>query len=253
MILQKNRKTEKKDRKMDKRLLIDSFKKLNINLEESKILQFETYSNMLIETNKVMNLTSITDEDEIVLKHFADSVSFLNEFSFAKSDKVIDVGCGAGFPSMPLKIVNPEVKFTLVDSLNKRINFLNNVVDTLNIKDIELIHSRAEDLGQNYDYRESFDYGVARAVASLNVLCEYLLPFVKVGGQLIALKGKNYENEIKESEKAIELLGGKVSSIKSINIPNTDITHYIVFIDKISNTPKSYPRTSGKATKNPIK
>ncbi len=238
---------------MDKKLLINSFKELNIDLSEEQVNQFETYSNMLIETNKVMNLTSITDEDEIVTKHFADSASLLKVFDIEENATIIDIGCGAGFPSMPLKIVKPNNKFTLVDSLNKRINFLENVVEALEMENIELIHGRAEDLGQSLEYRENFDYGVARAVASLNVLCEYLLPFVKVGGKLIALKGRNYENEIEESKKAIELLGGEISEVKSIKIPNTDITHYIVFINKISNTPKNYPRKAGKATKRPIK
>ncbi len=238
---------------MDKDLLINSFKKLNIKLTDKQVEQFNKYSQMLIETNKVMNLTSITDEDEVVTKHFADSVSLLKDFDIEEGKTIIDVGCGAGFPSMPLKILKPNNKFTLVDSLNKRINFLSNVVNTLEIENVELVHSRAEDLGQNPEYRENFDYGVARAVASLNVLCEYLLPFVKVGGKLIALKGKNYENEIEESEKAIKLLGGEISEVKSVKIPNTDIIHYIVFINKISNTPKSYPRKAGKVTKKPIK
>ncbi len=238
---------------MDKYLLVNSFKELNIDLTETQIEQFGTYSDMLIETNKVMNLTSITDEDEVVTKHFADSVSLLKDFDIEDGATIIDVGCGAGFPSMPLKIVKPNNHFTLVDSLNKRINFLEGVVDSLKIDNIALVHGRAEDLGQNPEYRENFDYGVARAVASLNVLCEYLLPFVKVGGKLIALKGKNYENEIEESKKAIQLLGGEISDVKSVKIPNTDITHYIVFINKISNTPKNYPRKAGKATKSPIK
>ncbi len=238
---------------MDKNLLINSFKELNIELTEKQVEQFAKYSHMLVETNKVMNLTSITDETEIVLKHFADSVSLLKEYNIPEDATVIDVGCGAGFPSMPLKLVMPSNHFTLVDSLNKRINFLENVVGELGVDKIELVHSRAEDLGQDLNYRENFDFGVARAVASLNVLCEYLLPFVKVGGKLIALKGRNYENEIEESKKAIEVLGGKISDVKAVNIPNTDITHYIVFIDKISKTPNNYPRKAGKATKNPIK
>ncbi len=238
---------------MDKNLLINSFKELNIELNDTQVQQFEVYSNMLIETNKVMNLTSITDEDEVVLKHFADSVSLLKEFNIPQDASIIDVGCGAGFPSMPLKIVMPDNKFTLVDSLNKRINFLEQVTEAINIDKIELLHSRAEDLGQNPDYRESFDFGVARAVASLNVLCEYLLPFVKVGGKLIALKGKNYQEEIEESKKAINVLGGEISDVKAVKIPNTDIIHYIVFIDKIAQTPKNYPRKAGKATKKPIK
>ncbi len=238
---------------MDKNLLINSFKELNLELTEKQVEQFAKYSDMLVETNKVMNLTSITDETEIVLKHFADSVSLLKEYNIPEDATIIDVGCGAGFPSMPLKFVMPNNHFTLVDSLNKRINFLESVVGELGVEKIELVHSRAEDLGQDLNYRESFDFGVARAVASLNVLCEYLLPFVKVGGKLIALKGRNYENEIEESKKAIEVLGGKISDVKSVNIPNTDITHYIVFIDKICKTPNNYPRKAGKATKSPIK
>ncbi len=238
---------------MDRNLLINSFKELNLELTDNQVEQFAKYSDMLIETNKVMNLTSITDETEVVLKHFADSVSLLKEYSIPEDATIIDIGCGAGFPSMPLKLVMPNNKFTLVDSLNKRINFLENVVGELSVENIELVHSRAEDLGQDLNYRENFDFGVARAVASLNVLCEYLLPFVKVGGKLIALKGRNYENEIEESKKAIEVLGGKISDVKAVNIPNTDITHYIVFIDKISSTPKNYPRKAGKVTKSPIK
>lgn len=237
---------------MDKKLLESSFKELGIDLNQQQINNFETYFNMLIETNKVMNLTSITDEREVILKHFADSVSLLNEFEIEEDKKIIDVGCGAGFPSIPLKIVLPKNHFTLVDSLKKRITFLDEVKNALELENIELLHSRAEDLGNDENYREVFDYGVARAVASLNVLCEYLLPFVKVGGQLIALKGKNYQEEIEQSKNAIKLLGGEISDIRSVKIPNTDITHYIIFINKISNTPNNYPRKAGKVTKKPI-
>ena len=198
---------------------------------------FVKYYNLLIEGNKICNLTAITDEDGVVEKHFYDSIFPQKHFSL--NAKVLDIGAGAGFPSLPLKLVRDDLSFTLLDSLNKRINFLNNAIQNLNLKNIEAIHGRAEDFAKLSDYREKFDITTARAVANLKILSEYCLPFVKVGGQFIAYKSGNCEEEINEAKIICEL-GGKISKIIDYNIGEN--CRKLVIIEKIKETPKKYPR-----------
>lgn len=228
--------------------LKDLFKKYNINLNDFQIEQFEKYFSMLIETNKVMNLTAITEEDDVAVKHFLDSA--LPEKFFPQNATVIDIGSGAGFPALPLKIVRPDLKITMVDSLNKRIGFLNDVIEKLNIECANAIHLRAEDFAKNN--REKYDVAVARAVAPLNTLVEYLLPFVKVGGVCIIYKSSKLTEELENSQKAIEILGAKVEKIEKYYIEEKELEREILILKKIKNTPPKYPRDKNKPKLNPI-
>ena len=198
--------------------------------------QFEKYCSLLVEWNEKINLTAITEKDEVFTKHFVDSL--IGEEFIKKNATVIDIGTGAGFPSLPIKIVREDINLTLNDCLNKRLIFLNEVINKLGLKNVSTLHSRAEDLNKNVKY----DYALSRAVASLNTLSEYCLPFVKEGGYFIAYKSKDIYEELKNSEKAIEILGGKIEEVKEIEIPNTDIVRKLVFIKKIRQTPNKYPR-----------
>lgn len=234
-----------------KNFLIDSCKKINIELNDYQANQFLLYKEILKDWNKKINLTSITDDKDIILKHFVDSLTILTQKDL-KNKNVIDVGTGAGFPGIPVKIASPETKITLLDSLNKRINFLEEVCLKLNLENVLCIHSRAEDAGNDENLREKHDYCLSRAVANLAVLCEYCLPFVKVGGEFISLKGPDAQNELKNAEKSIYVLGGEVVDIKNVDIPYTDLKHNIIFIKKIKQTPSKYPRKAGKAIKSPI-
>ena len=198
--------------------------------------QFEKYCSLLVEWNEKINLTAITEKDEVFTKHFVDSL--IGEEFIKKNATVIDIGTGAGFPSLPIKIVREDINLTLNDCLNKRLIFLNEVINKLGLKNVSTLHSRAEDLNKNVKY----DYALSRAVASLNTLSEYCLPFVKEGGYFIAYKSKDIDEELKNSEKAIEILGGKIEEIKEIEIPDTDILRKLVFIKKIRQTPNKYPR-----------
>ncbi len=200
---------------------------------------------------KKINLTSITDDVEMAEKHFFDSI-IMSKFINLNNKSVIDVGTGAGFPGLPLKINDPTIKLTLLDSLNKRIQFLEKVGSVLGLSNVAYLHGRAEDYASQADHREKYDVATSRAVAKLNVLSEYCLPYVKVGGTFVALKGKDYKNELKDSEKAIHILGGKVEKIESYYLENDDSTHYLVFIKKIKKTPFKYPRQAGKPTKKPL-
>lgn len=213
--------------------------------------QFEDYMNLLLEWNEKINLTAITEENEIILKHFVDSLTISKYIKEGKS--IVDVGTGAGFPGMPLKIVRKDLKVTLVDSLNKRILFLNDVIEKLRLKEIETLHYRAEEFGQNKKYRESFDIATSRAVANLSTLVEYLLPLVKVGGICVCMKGSDIKEELENSKKAIETLGGEVEQVEEFYLPGTDIKRSIVIVKKISSTPKKYPRKPGTPAKEPIK
>ncbi len=228
--------------------LKDLFKKYNVNLNDFQIVQFEEYFSMLIEANKVMNLTAIIEEDDVAVKHFLDSA--LPEKFFPQNATVIDIGSGAGFPALPLKIVRPDLKITMVDSLNKRIGFLNDVIEKLNIEGANAVHSRAEDFAKNN--REKFDVAVARAVAPLNTLVEYLLPFVKVGGVCIIYKSSKLAEELKDSQKAIEILGAKVERIEKYYIAEKELEREILILKKIKNTPQKYPRDKNKPKLNPI-
>ncbi len=235
--------------------MIDLLKKcvdeLNISLTDKQLTQFLKYKELLLEWNEKMNLTAITEESEVAVKHFADSLTPL-VFRDFKGKSVIDVGTGAGFPGLPLKIAVPEINLTLLDSLNKRINFLECVVTELGLENVNCIHARAEDGGRDEDLREKFDFCVSRAVAPLNVLAEYDLPFVKVGGEFIALKGKAAFDEIKTAKKAVECLGGEITMAEDIRIPCSDIVHTVIFVQKIKQTSSKYPRKAGKITKSPI-
>ena len=220
-------------------------KKLENIIKNSKITpnneiidNFHKFFHLLIEGNKICNLTAITEEDEVIEKHFYDSI--YPQFAFNKNSKVIDVGAGAGFPSIPLKIVRPDLSFTLLDSLNKRINFLNNVIAELNLTNIEAIHGRAEDFARKPEYREKFDIATARAVANLKVLAEYCLPYVKVGGKFIALKSSTCENEIADAKEMIKILGGKIKEVIDYKI--NDNERKLIIIEKVSQTPNKYPR-----------
>lgn len=220
-------------------------------IEENICDDFFKYYELLTEWNEKINLTAITDEDEVALKHFLDSLNAARDIVTDKM-KVIDVGTGAGFPGLPVKINNPGISLTLVDSLNKRINFLNEVILELGLKDVKTVHSRAEDLGVNKDYREKYDVCVSRAVANLTTLCELCLPFVRVGGLFVSLKGPKAEEEAGEALRAIELLGGRLKTIKPYDLSDTDINHNVVIIEKISHTPTKYPRKAPKPSKEPL-
>ena len=213
--------------------------------------QFEDYMKLLLEWNEKINLTAITEEDEIILKHFVDSLTISKYIK--EGNSIVDIGTGAGFPGIPLKIARKDLKVTLVDSLNKRILFLNEVIEKLGLVDIETLHFRAEEFGQNKKYRESFDIATSRAVANLSTLVEYLLPLVKVGGICVCMKGSEIKEELENSKKAIEILGGEVEQVEEFYLPGTDIKRSIVIVKKISSTPKKYPRKPGTPAKEPIK
>ena len=223
-----------------------------IHLEEGQIHQLETYYQMLVEKNKVMNLTAITAFEDVVQKHFIDSMMLLR-YADLKGKKVIDVGTGAGFPGIPLKIACPDAEIVLLDSLNKRVQFLKEVMDALHLEKIEAIHGRAEDMAKKAEYREHFDYCVSRAVANLSTLSEYGVPFVKVGGCFISYKSGEMEEELKQAEKAIRILGGEKEKIESFRLPDSDIGRSLIFIRKKKKTSKKYPRKAGLPSKEPLK
>ncbi len=235
------------------KLLKDSMLQLGFEISEKQISQFMTYKQLLLEWNEKINLTAITDEKDIILKHFVDSVSLLTAIDIKEGMSFIDVGTGAGFPGIPVKIMFPQINITLLDSLQKRITFLEEVIGTLQLQNTECIHMRAEDGGQSKELREHFDCCVSRAVASLNILCEYCMPFVKCGGYFVSLKGPDVSQEIMEAQKAISTLGCKLEKTEKVEIPNSDITHSVIILKKLCQTPSQYPRKAGKASKSPIK
>lgn len=234
------------------KLLYESCKQMNILLEQKQINQFMKYKQLLLQWNQKMNLTAITEERDVILKHFVDCVSVVNYINLQHCHTVIDVGTGAGFPGIPLKIVCPSIHITLLDSLQKRIYFLEEVIQELLLDSVECVHSRAEDGGKSKKYREQYDCCVSRAVANLSALLEYGLPFVKVGGVFIALKGKEAAKEVEQSQKAMQVLGGELSDMIDVTIPNTDLNHKIVIVKKVKQTPMKYPRKAGKVLKNEI-
>lgn len=224
--------------------------KIDINLDNEICNKLYNYMNLLLEWNEKINLTAITDEKEIILKHFIDSFT-INKF-INSGDIMLDIGTGAGFPGLPIKIIRPEVDVFLMDSLNKRINFLNEVIELLQLKNIEAFHSRAEEMAKNNKFREKFDVVTSRAVAKLNILLEYMLPYTKIDGKCLCMKGPNIEEEIKEAEKALKILGGEIEKIEKIILPDSNIERNIIIIRKKSATPLKYPRKAGMPTKEPL-
>ncbi len=230
--------------------LIEKAKKVNIEIDNKKEEQFYNYMKLLLEWNEKINLTAITEQNDIILKHFIDSIT-INKY-IEQSNSIIDIGTGAGFPGIPLKIMNQNKKITLVDSLNKRINFLNEVCKEISLENIQCIHARAEELASDLEYRENYETVVSRAVARLNVLIEYMLPFVKKGGLCICMKGPNIDGELEDAKNAIKVLGGKIKSVESFFLPDSDIERNVIIIEKVAETPKKYPRKAGLPSKQPI-
>lgn len=236
--------------------LQDICKKINIEISDKQVNQFNTYYEMLVEKNKVMNLTAITEKDEVIVKHFIDSIAvipYLKEMDVLNNGiSIIDIGTGAGFPGLPLKIMLPEIRFTLLDSLNKRVGFLNEIISELGLEDIEAVHGRAEDYAINIKYRECYDICVSRAVANLSTLSEYCIPFVKKNGLFISYKAGDSEDEINNSKNAIKMLGGKIKKVEDFILPESDAQRVFVIVDKLNNTEKKYPRKAGIPSKKPL-
>ena len=228
-------------------------KQLDIELSDMQVQQFIKYYELLVEWNSFMNLTGITEYNEVVLKHFVDSLLVVKAFDIKQIKTVIDIGTGAGFPGIPLKIVYPHLQVVLLDSLNKRIKFLNEVINQIGLTHIETIHGRAEDFGRDIKYRETFDLCVSRAVANLATLSEYCIPFVKKGGYFIPFKSGKIAEEVKEAKKAVKLLGGNIDKVVPSVLPDTDIERSFILISKKENTSKQYPRLAGKPSKEPLK
>lgn len=225
---------------------------LGITLTDEQKQQFDKFYELLVEWNKVMNLTGITEYEEVNEKHFVDSVSIVKAIDISKVDTVIDIGTGAGFPGIPLKIAFPHLKVVLLDSLNKRINFLNTVIDELGLTDIKTIHGRAEDYAKQSEYREKFDLCVSRAVANLSTLSEYCIPYVSVGGMFVPYKSGEIDEEVTNAKKAVHILGGKLEDVVKFQLPGSEIGRSFVKIKKIQNTTKKYPRKAGLPAKEPL-
>lgn len=230
-------------------LLKNGFSAMKLSVSDAQIAQLEDFTARMLETNKVMNLTRITDPKEIAEKHLLDCASLLQAADFSKKS-VVDVGCGAGFPGMPLHILCPSCELTLLDSLGKRIRFLQGCIDEMQLSDIKAVHARAEEFAAKH--REQYDFAVSRAVAQLNVLAELSLPLVKQGGAFIAMKSKDTDEELERAKKAIRLLGGEIEKISDYTIPHTEITHRLVVIRKKNHTPKQYPRPFRKISASPL-
>ena len=226
--------------------------KSDIKLDKGQLNQFATFYEILIEKNKVMNLTAIVEPEEVVKKHFIDSLSILDIGYVKEVNNIIDIGTGAGFPGLPLAIVLPDIKFTLIDSLQKRINFIEEVCKACNIKNVEAFHGRAEDFGHDDSFREMYDICVSRAVANLSTLSEYCIPFVKVGGKFISYKSGSIEEEVENSKNAMDKLGAKIEDEIHFVLPLSDIERSFVVINKIATTKNTYPRSAGKPSKKPL-
>lgn len=233
-------------------MLKNRMDRLQIETNENMLEQFDLFYHLLVEWNKVMNLTGITEYEEVVEKHFADSLSLARFLDLNKIHTVIDVGTGAGFPGIPLKIAFPHLKVVLLDSLNKRINFLNEVIAKLDLKEIHTIHGRAEEYARKPEYREQFDLCVSRAVANLSVLSEYCIPYIRVGGIFVPYKSGEIDEEVAASRKAVDILGGQIDHVEKFQLPDTDIHRSFVFINKKKNTQKKYPRKAGTPAKEPL-
>ena len=231
---------------------LSDLEKLNIALSDKQVEQFLKYYELLVEWNSFMNLTAITDFDEVCKKHFVDSVSLIKAMDLTKEMSVIDIGTGAGFPGIPLKIVFPNLKITLLDSLNKRIKFLDTVIEELALANINTLHGRAEDFAKPGKLRETYDLCVSRAVANLSTLSEYCLPYVKVGGFFVSYKSEKIEEESEAAKKAISILGGKVKDQVAFHLPDSDIYRNLYMIEKVKETNKKYPRKAGLPSKEPL-
>lgn len=224
-----------------------------LEFDEDKYNKLMQYKDLVIEWNEKINLTAITEEEEFIKKHFIDSIKVFRSSELKDSKKIIDIGTGAGFPGIPIKIINPDIEVVLLDSLNKRVNFLNEVINKLQLKGVTAIHGRAEDFAREKKYREAFDAVVSRAVANMAVLSELCIPYVKLNGHFIALKGPAVDEEIQEGLKAVTTLGGIVEKVIEVEVEDTDLNHNLVIVKKIKETPKVYPRKAGTASKKPIK
>lgn len=231
----------------------EDLKRLSLQLTDYQINQFVRYYNILVEWNSFMNLTGIIEYEEVMKKHFIDSLSLIKVFDTSSPCSVIDVGTGAGFPGLALKIAFPQMQITLLDSLNKRIQFLNAVIEDLKLQGVITLHGRAEDYAKLVQFREQFDLCVSRAVANLSSLTEYCLPFVKTEGCFIAYKSEKVNEELTASENAVYILGGKVEKIEEFTLPDSDIFRSLICIRKVRSTPKKYPRKAGTPTKEPLK
>lgn len=230
--------------------LIIQAKKIDVILDEEQIQKFYKYMELLLEWNEKINLTAIVEPRDVILKHFVDSLTICKELQ--KNKTLADIGTGAGFPGIPVKILRPDLDITLIDSLNKRVNFLTMVIEALKLEKIIALHGRIEDFGKNKKYREKFDYVTSRAVANLSTLSEYMIPLVKIGGKCICMKGSNIDEELKNAEKAIKTLGGKIEKVDTFLLPDTDMGRNIILIKKEKATPNKYPRKAGTPAKEPI-
>lgn len=234
-------------------LMFKASEDVGLKLSKEQYEKFVIYMRLLQEWNEKINLTAIVEDEEIIKKHFIDSIKAFKRDEFKSANTLIDVGTGAGFPGLPIAIMKSDIEVTLLDSLNKRINFLNNVVNELGLKNVTTIHSRAEDGARDNSLREKFDVATSRAVANMSVLSEFCLPYVKVGGNFIALKGPSVDQEIEDSRRAIEILGGKLLDVSEVIIEGTELRHNLVVVKKISECAKTYPRKAGSITKKPLK
>lgn len=232
---------------------IKKCEKIGISLSEKQISQFMTYYDLLVEWNSFMNLTAITEFNEVIDKHFIDSLAICEYVDFKNGDSLIDIGTGAGFPGIPLKIVFPELRITLLDSLNKRIKFLDTVIESLGLENVETIHGRAEDFAKQQSYREKYDFVISRAVANLATLSELCIPFAKEDKYFVSYKAEKCNEELEEAKKAISILGGKVEKQIEYKLPDTDMNRNLLLIKKVKSTPKKYPRKAGTPAKEPIK
>ena len=233
-------------------ILESKLQELNITLDENQSEQFHIFYNLLTEWNKVMNLTGITEYEEVVEKHFLDSLAIVKAVALQKVQNIIDIGTGAGFPGIPLKIAYPQLDVTLLDSLNKRVRFLDTVIENTGLNGIKAMHGRAEDYAKQTEYRENYDLCVSRAVANLATLSEYCIPYIRTGGIFVPYKSEDVENEVEHSKKAISLLGGNIKDIVKFQLPGTDIGRSFIIIEKTNITPKKYPRKAGLPTKEPL-
>ena len=233
-----------------KNKMIELSKKINIDITDEQLKKFYRYMDLLLEWNEKINLTAITETDEVILKHFIDSMTVFKYL--VESKNIIDVGTGAGFPGIPIAIMNQNKNITLLDSLNKRIIFLNEVCSELKINNIKTYHGRAEEFGHNKQHREKYDIAISRAVANMTTLVEYLIPFIKVGGRCICMKGNDIEEELEQAKFAIKELGGKIEKVERFNLPNSDMERNIIIITKIKETPNRYPRKAGMPSKMPL-